>query len=94
MHPYKSTPIFDEKTLPKGLRKEHMTKAGVWGVVRVIEGKLRLEFGDDQSGRLVTSDHPALLLPEQPHWVMPLGPMRMQVDFYDSRPNFEPEPER
>ena len=39
--PYKSTPVFDENTLPAGLRKEHRTKAGVWGVIRVLEGRLR-----------------------------------------------------
>jgi tellurite resistance-related uncharacterized protein len=39
--PYKCTPIFDETTLPAGLRREHRTKAGVWGVIRVLEGRLR-----------------------------------------------------
>ncbi|MEO7410774.1 MAG: DUF1971 domain-containing protein, partial [Sphingomicrobium sp.] len=39
--PYKSTPVFDEKTLPAGLRKEHRTKPGVWGVIRMLEGRLR-----------------------------------------------------
>ena len=31
---YKSTPVFDETTLPAGLRREHRTKAGVWGIIR------------------------------------------------------------
>lgn len=26
--PYKSTPVFDQDTLPAGLRKEHRTKSG------------------------------------------------------------------
>jgi hypothetical protein len=26
-------------------------------------------------------------LPEQPHFVEPLGAMRMQVDFYDQQPS-------
>ncbi|MGC2189855.1 MAG: DUF1971 domain-containing protein, partial [Candidatus Sulfotelmatobacter sp.] len=39
--PYRCTPIFDETTLPAGLRREHRTKAGVWGVIRVLEGRLR-----------------------------------------------------
>ncbi|MHA6770286.1 serpin family protein [Sphingobium ummariense] len=30
--PYRSTPLFDEATLPAALRSEHRTKAGVWGV--------------------------------------------------------------
>ncbi len=37
--PYKCTPIFDETTLPPGLRRERRTKAGVWAVIRVLEGR-------------------------------------------------------
>lgn len=32
--PYKSTPVSDENTLPAWLRREHRTKAGVWGSIR------------------------------------------------------------
>jgi tellurite resistance-related uncharacterized protein len=39
--PYKTTPVFDENTLPAALRAEHRTKPGVWGVIRVLEGELR-----------------------------------------------------
>jgi Domain of unknown function (DUF1971) len=28
--PYKCTSVFDENTLPAGLRREHRTKPGVW----------------------------------------------------------------
>lgn len=84
--PYRSTPVFDADSLPDALRREHRTKAGVWGVIRVFEGALRLEFGDGTAGRIVTPDAPGLLLPDQPHQVTPLGAMRMQVDFYDEPP--------
>lgn len=84
--PYRSTPMFDADNLPEALRREHRTKAGVWGVIRMLEGALRLEFGDGTGERIVTPDAPGLLLPDQPHWVTPLGPMRMQVDFYDAPP--------
>lgn len=60
--PYKRTPIFDETTLPAELRREHRTKAGVWGLIRVLEGRRRVE---------------------------PLGPMRMQVEFYNRLPDLE-----
>jgi hypothetical protein len=39
--PDKRTPIFDGNSLPKGLRKKHRTKPGVWGVIRVLDGQLR-----------------------------------------------------
>ena len=39
---YRSTPIFDQDTIPAALQRRHDTKEGVWGVIRVLEGKLRL----------------------------------------------------
>lgn len=85
--PYKSTPVFDENTLPAGLRREHRTKAGVWGVIRVLKGQLRYRVLDPVSETIIDPDHPGLVLPDQPHLVEPLGAMRMQVDFYDHDPS-------
>ena len=84
--PYRSTPVFDEKTLPAALRSRHNTKAGVWGMIRVIEGRLKLRYLDPVSEVVLEPDRPGLILPEQPHEVEPLGAMRMQVDFYDQPP--------
>ncbi|WP_428679750.1 DUF1971 domain-containing protein [Reyranella sp.] len=83
---YKSTPVFDETTLPAALRREHRTKAGVWGIIRVLEGEVRLVIvGGAET--ILTPDRPGLVLPDQPHHVEPLGKMRMQVDFYDQAPD-------
>jgi len=87
--PYRSTPVFDETTLPAALRREHRTKAGVWGVIRVIEGRLSLTLADEGREAILTPGCPGLVLPDQPHHVEPLGPMRMQVDFYDRPPLLE-----
>lgn len=84
--PYKSTPVFDENTLPAGLRKEHRTKAGAWGVIRVLEGRVRYQVLEPVSETILDADHPGLVLPDQPHFVEPLGAMRMQVEFYDCPP--------
>lgn len=89
--PYRSTPIFDEETLPKGLRTEHSTKAGVWGIVRVLEGRVKLTYLDPRSEIVLDPATPGLLLPQQPHFVEPLGAMRMQVDFYDRPPEARPQ---
>ena len=85
--PYKSTPVFDEVTLPAGLRREHRTKAGAWGIIRVLEGRLRYQVLDPNSEVILEPGRPGLILPEQPHLVEPLGPVRMQVEFYDSLPD-------
>jgi len=85
--PYRSTPVFDEVTLPAGLRREHRTKAGAWGVIRVLEGRLRYQVLDPRSEVILEPGRPGLILPEQPHLVEPLGPIRMQVEFYDHLPD-------
>ena len=84
--PYRSTPIFDAQTLPGALRRDHRTKLGVWGVVRVLEGRLRLVYVETPGEAVVEPGRPGLLLPDQPHFVEPIGDMRMQVDFYDQPP--------
>lgn len=85
--PYRSTPVFDQDTLPAALRARHSTKAGVWGVVRVLEGELELTYLEPESSIVLAPERPGLLLPEQPHFVTANGPMKMQVDFYDTPPN-------
>ncbi|KMS59036.1 hypothetical protein V475_21170 [Sphingobium baderi LL03] len=84
--PYRSTPVFDQDTLPAALRARHDTKAGVWGVIRVIEGELELTFLDPPSTSLLTPGTPGLVRPQQPHFVTPVGAMKMQIDFYDRPP--------
>lgn len=84
--PYKSTRIFDENTLPAGFRKEHKTKAGVWGVIRVLEGQLRYRVLAPVSDTVLEPGIPGLILPEQPHCVEPIGQMRMLVEFYNQMP--------
>ena len=73
--------------LPAALRGEHKTKAGTWGVIQVIEGELKFSLANGEGETILTPDNPGLILPEQPHRVEPLGPMRMQVHFYDQAPD-------
>lgn len=84
--PYRTTPVFDAVTLPAALRAEHRTKAGVWGVIRVLEGQLRLTYVEPAGVVDLDPATSGLLMPGQPHFVEPLGPMRMQVEFYDQPP--------
>lgn len=85
MTPYRTTAIFDEETLPAALRREHRTKAGAWGIIRVLEGSLRLCFPDGREC-LLDAQRPGLLRPQEMHWVEPVARMRMQVEFYDREP--------
>ncbi len=67
--PYRSTPVFDQDTLPAALRARHNTKAGVWGVIRVIEGELRLTYLEPETSVLLTTSLPACSYSPQPLFV-------------------------
>ena len=84
--PYRFTPIFDEMTLPAALRQDHRTKAGVWGVIRVLGGELRLTFSDTGEVHVLSPGKSGLVRPQETHFVEPLGAMQMQVDFFDQLP--------
>jgi tellurite resistance-related uncharacterized protein len=87
LRPYKSTPVFEQTTLPAELRREHRTKAGVWGIIRMLAGRVRYHVLDPVSETILDPDHPGLILPDQPHFVEPLGPIQMLVEFYDRMPD-------
>ena len=82
---YKRTPIFDQDSLPAGLRREHRTKAGVWALIHVVEGSLLYRILDPPGEQILTVGTPGIVSPEQPHEVTPLGAMRMFVEFYSAR---------
>jgi tellurite resistance-related uncharacterized protein len=69
--PYRSTPVFDQDTLPAALRARHSTKGGVWGLIRVLEGALELTYLEPERSVVLTPENPGLVLPEQPHFVTP-----------------------
>ncbi len=87
MGAYRSTPVFDEVTLPAALRADHRTKAGAWGVINVLEGQLRLTFVDPPESQTLSPGRPGLVKPGQTHFVTPLGAIRMRVDFHDTEPD-------
>lgn len=89
--PYRSTPIFNEHTLPAALRREHRTKQGVWGVIRVLDGELKLTFTQTGKKQMLSPGAPGVVLPDQPHLVEPMGSMQMVVDFYKECPDMRHE---
>jgi tellurite resistance-related uncharacterized protein len=83
---YRRTPEFSEMSVPKGLLQEHSTKAGVWGLIRVVEGQLLYRVTDDRrvpAERLLRAgDAPGVVEPEILHQVEPQGKVRFFVDFF------------
>ncbi len=84
--PYRTTALFDEATIPIGFKRAHSTKAGVWGVIRMVEGRARLSFFDGTADQIVTRAEPALLKPEQLHMLEPMGAVQFRVEFYGREP--------
>lgn len=84
--PYRTTSVFDQDTIPAALRRDHNTKAGVWGLVQVLEGQLLLHYADGTPTRLLGPSCPGPIRPEQVHHVEVTGPVLMQVEFYESDP--------
>jgi tellurite resistance-related uncharacterized protein len=80
--PYRRTPTFDERTVPTTLTRAHTTKAGVWALIHVLEGRLeyRVHAPFDTS-EIVEADARATVLPEVEHEVAPLGAVKFFVEF-------------
>jgi len=79
---YKRTPEFTSKTVPKGLLANHSTKAGVWGVINVLEGQLRYIVPSAGIDELLDPLTAGIVKPEQIHRVEPVGEMRFYVEFW------------
>ena len=79
---YRRTPVFGQDTIPTGLRREHRTAPGVWGLIVVIEGRLRFRALHPPNETILEPGSPIAVAPEQPHEVDPDGPVRFFVEFY------------
>lgn len=79
---YKRTVVFDETTVPAALRQRHSTKAEVWALIHVVEGRLRYRILEPPSERILDPGRPGVVRPRQLHHVEPLGPVRFFVEFY------------
>lgn len=80
---YKRTPSFSADSIPPGLLKDHATKAGVWGRIRVEEGLLHYHISPPDGERVtLRAGEEGVVVPEQRHCVRPEGPVRFHVAFF------------
>lgn len=87
MTPYRTTVEFNEHTIPSALLRQHETKAGTWGIIRVMEGELDLIFFDPPREIKLTPTCPGKIAPQEGHCVRLFGPVRMKIEFYDCDPS-------
>lgn len=79
---YRRSIVFDQDSMPAGLRANHRTRAGVWAVITVLDGRLRLRTFDPPQEALLDAAHSGIAAPEQPHEVEPDGAVRFFLEFY------------
>ncbi|MEO6341330.1 MAG: DUF1971 domain-containing protein [Caulobacteraceae bacterium] len=83
---YNKTAVFTETSVPAGLLRAHATKDGVWGLIRVLEGRLAYRITDPRAAaveRILTpTDPPGIVEPTILHEVEPLGAVRFYVEFH------------
>ncbi len=79
---YKRTPVFTEKTVPKGLLKDHNTKAGVWGQIHVESGQLKYIIPSKGKSHLLTPGIVGTVMPDERHHIEPVGPVQFFVEFW------------
>ena len=53
----------------------------------MLDGQVRYRVLDPPSETILNHAARGLICPDEPHLVEPLGPMRMQVEFYDRMPD-------
>lgn len=77
--PASQTKELTEASIPAGLLREHVTAAGVWGEIVVTEGRLGYEVPTLDIHVELTPETRGVIVPEVPHRVVVLGPVRFHV---------------
>ena len=81
--PYKRTPDFDQSSIPAGLRKDHATKRGVWGVLHVLSGRLNYVVEPPLAGEhQLDPQRMGIIVPEVLHRVHADEDVVFFVEFY------------
>ena len=79
----RSTPDFDEHTVPAGLLAAHRVADGVWGRLVVRDGSIVVVFEDDPEWRYsIAAGSSQVLPPGARHHVEIVGPVQFAVEFH------------
>lgn len=76
--------VFTKNSIPKGLLKEHSTKKGTWGVIRVSKGKLRYIINEPtQAEYIIDESNFGVIEPQVKHEVAALtDDLEFVVEFH------------
>ena len=85
LHAVRRTPDFTEGSVPDALLRDHATKEGSWGLIRVESGRLGYFVTDLRripfETILTPESGPGVVEPTILHHVEPLGAVRFHVEF-------------
>lgn len=79
---YRCTSIFTHENVPQGLLKDHSTKKGVWGLIKITQGKLEYSIGADEIYLLEPGKN-GVIEPEIVHHIKIIGSVEFFVEFYN-----------
>lgn len=83
LEPYGRSPEFTDVNLPKKLMAAHATKAGTWGVLRVLAGTVRFILEPPETAVVIASaDEEIIIEPGVEHRVSFVTPGRFFITFY------------
>ncbi len=77
--PYHASRTFDAATIPDNLKRDHRTKAGVWGQIVVESGRLAYTLGEETW--VLRPGVDGHIPPDVAHHVEPVGDVRFKVVF-------------
>lgn len=81
----RSTPTFEEDSIPKGLQRSHNTKKGTWAKIVIESGELIYSIDEGEfAGQsfILTTERFGVVEPQISHAVRAEKPVRFRVDFY------------
>ena len=86
LRPYRSTDVFNIRTVPAKLTAHHRTKAGVWGQIEAISGTLKLTRcntnGQAETDEDIAAGNHAIVAPEEAHFVTLADDTEFRVTFF------------
>jgi tellurite resistance-related uncharacterized protein len=78
----RTTPTWDERTVPAALRRAHRIAGGTWGLLRVTSGALRFVARTEPLTDVVVERHGEQAIPpDVEHHVAPRPGTRFAIDF-------------
>jgi tellurite methyltransferase len=77
----RSTPIWDEHTMPNALRRGHRLGSGTWARLVVVKGRLRYNASSPAWEAVLDENRTLGIPPDREHSVEPLGSVRFLIEF-------------